>query len=272
MNSAISRETIARTFGFTAGIVFSIAVFGVNAVFQTINHLYLSGMTFLISLVIFTGLTYISSLHTIKTQSALSGGLVWTGSGLIIGLLTVLLPMYLYPKVVFLTVPEAAGWFKYDWNSDQLFVLFFSTAICAVSFLMIGLIENNLADSAYFSNTLGVLLFNALIIALFTFVIGSVIDTMVNGKAREAANGLNYIIEYSRTHDPESIPKETRRNLRLAALSSIQDTLDEDYTLYIFEQNMGYESTNFLYRVDSLWANCYVFGDNPSNCFVVEPK
>lgn len=272
MNSTISRETIGKTFGLTAGIVFSIAVFGFNAVIQTANHFYLSGLTFFISLVIFTALTYLSSMRTLKTQSALSGGLVWSISGIIIGLLTVLLPLYFYPKVVFLTVPEAPGWFKYDWNPDHFFILFFCTALCFVCFMMIGLIENNLADSAYFSNTLGVLIFNALIIAIFTGVIGSVVDTMVNAKVREAASGLNYIINYTKTHSPETISKETRRNLRLASLTTIKDTFDQGHTLYIFEQNLGYESTNLLYRVDSLWANCYIFGDKPSNCFIVEPK
>lgn len=271
MDSVISKKTIAHTFGITAGIIFTLTSFGWNAFIQTQNKLYLSWLTFTIALVIFTSLTYAASLLTVKSESAVRGGLVWGLSGLVIGILTVLLPFYLYPKVVFLTVPEAVGWFKFDWQPDYNFVLLFSAVLCGVSFLMIGLLENNFVDSTYFSNTLGVLTFNTLIIAIFMGVIGSVADSLVNIKIRDSASGLHYIINYAQIHDIDSVDKDIRRNLHLGALNSIKDSLNKDHTIYIFEQSLVYETTNFLYRSNDLWANCYVFSDKPSNCFIVTP-
>lgn len=271
MDNVITKRVIGNTFGIAAGVIFSISAFGLNALIQTQNHLYLSGLVFLISLLIFTGLTYFSSLITVRSNSARTGALVWFASGIIVGLMTTLLPLYFYPKVVMWTVPEAAGWFKYAWQADQNFVLFFCVLLSAICFLMIGLLENNLVDSTYFSNTLGVLIFNTLIIAVFMGVIGSVVDSMVNKKLREAASGLNFTIDYAQHHDIDTVSKETRRNLRLAAVTDIKDTLSQEHTIYVYEQNMGYETTNFLYRADETWANCFVFGDKLSNCFLVSP-
>jgi len=136
---------------------------------------------------------------------------------------------------------------------------------------MIGLLENNFVDSTYFSNTLGILLFNALIIAIFMGVIGSVADSLVNASLRKSTSGLHYIIDYAQKHDIDSVDKDIRRNLHLGALNDIKDTLEDNHTLYIFEQNHIYETANILYKSGDLWANCYIFSHKPSNCFIISP-
>jgi|GEM_PF-6547065 len=271
MDIVITKKTIAHTFGITAGLFFSLSSFGLNAWVQTQNHLYLSWLTFLLAFPIFTFLTYTASMITVNAQSALRGGLVWSLTGLIIGILTVILPFYLYPKAVFLTVPEATNWFKFDWHPDFYLIVLFSTVLCSISFLMIGLLENNFVDSTYFSNTLGVLMFNALIIAIFMGVIGSVADSLVNASLRKSTTGLHYIIDYTQDHDIDTVDKDIRRNLHLSALTDIKETFKDDHTLYVFEQNHVYETANFLYKSGELWANCYVFSHKPSNCFIVTP-
>lgn len=271
MDNVITRRTIAHTFGITAGLFFALSSFGLNAWIQTQNHLYLSWLSFLLALPIFTFLTFTASIITVNAQSALKGGLVWSLAGLIIGILTVLLPFLLYPKAVFFTVPEAINWFKFDWHPDYYLIVLFSTVLCFISFLMIGLLENNFVDSTYFSNTLGILLFNALIIAIFMGVIGSVADSLVNASLRKSTSGLHYIIDYAQKHDIDSVDKDIRRNLHLGALNDIKDTLEDNHTLYVFEQNHIYETANILYKSGDLWANCYIFSHKPSNCFIISP-
>ena len=53
--------------------------------------------------------------------------------------------------------------------------------------------------------------------------------------------GRTDMIAYAQKHDIDSVDKDIRRNLHLGALNDIKDTLEDNHTLYIFEQNHIYD-------------------------------
>jgi len=258
-------------YGTVAGLVFSLLAWGYNAAILATHHFATPWFTFTVGVLVVTVITALTGYYAVRSNSTLTSSILWVIAGIFSGALAIVLPLYLFPNYVNFTNPNLNGWLEFGWNESYSLILFFAIFYSAISFLIIGLLENSLVESAYYSLSAGQLMIALLICSIFAGLIGGIVDSFANTNIRKSVVALDEIITYVTEHEGQVIAKETTRALHLSALNTVKENLTDQRKLYLFSVNETFDQTKILLETNGVFAICYVFLDQPSNCTISTP-
>lgn len=258
-------------YGGVAGFVFSFFAWGYHSIIMATHHLAAPWFSYIVGGILVLFLTIAAGYFSVLSNSTFTSSIMWTLTGILGGAIAILVPLAAYPKYIVTIEPSLSSWVQFQWNDAYMLFLGFALLYSALTFLIIGLLENSLVESAYFTLSYGQLIMAILVSALLGGLIGGIIDSFANSNIRKSVVALDNIITYVLQHKDEDISKETKRNLHLAALNSVKEELSEDHKLIIFSVNETFDQSQILLQTGDLSALCYVFQDQPSNCTIANP-
>ena len=257
---------IGGIYGITAAIVFSYAAAGYNASQYAKAHIVNAWLAYILLAAVTIPICVIAGTLSIRFGSTAKSALIWLLAGFISSISATLLPLWLVPTIVANTNPVQAPFLQFSWEESFIFLLGFSTAITLVAFVILGMLENSLVDSAYYANSAGAVLPALLVSALLAGIIGGVADALINRPIRQSVMALEKVISFQLAHLDDVLPKETSRAMRLSSLRQVKPMLDQNWKMYLASVDLTYSETHILLETNGQLSLCYIFTDQVSNC------
>ena len=263
--------TFGLIFGLAAGLVFSLAAWGLNAFLLSRAHFAFPWLTFLLGILPTMLVTGLAGFLTIRFDNAVVGALIWMVAGLFLAIIGVWLPLGLVPEILPRIEPVLNGWLEFTWIDAYSFLVYSAMITTGIAFLITGILENVLIEPASFSPYNGAIVMPILVCALISGIAGGVIDNLVNTRFRDPTIVLDQLFSYALDNQGKTIDPATERQMHLATVSPIQADLSDNRRLFYFSFNETAEEGKILVDLKGHWAICDLSQNQPVFCQFTEP-
>jgi len=260
------KQLLGCLFGATAGLVFALAAWGIDAFLlaqSNVKHPLINFAPAFVILIIVGILIGWLSVKIDKSWVTLS---LWLGFGILCTWLITWLPVHGRALILRNIEPELANLIKFP-ELDSLGQLwFFGLFVTALPSLIAGLMEGILVDQALVSSSKSGMLFMLLASVLLFGVAGKAGDHLVNVKFREATLVTDSLIQFASENYGVEVDKDLARKIHLSALNEIEDLVLKPYKITIIESDQFLGRIELLVDFDGEFAICTVFYAQPVRC------
>jgi len=263
---SIKKQGMGLLFGAIAGLSFSTAAWGIDAIQLVLAHASSPLIKFIPGLIISVLAGALAGWLTIKIERVWAAIVLWE---LLAGLYTWLviwLPLNGVPFLLKVLEPQLAPFLYFpDIESQTQFVVIGLVVIGFVC-LICGLMEIHLIDQALLGRGTFSLI-SPLLISLIAFVLaGSAGDYLINRHFREPVLALNELIEFAADNQGVEFSPLVSRQKRLAVVRDLDDiiTYPRKLTLIAYDSMLG--QMDIMVDFDGNWVRCSVIYSQPTMC------
>ena len=260
------KQFLGCLYGATAGLVFALAGWGIDAFLLAQSNVKHPLISFLPAMMILVSVGILIGWLSVKVDKSWLTLILWLGFGILCTWLITWLPVHGRGLVLKNIEPDLANLIKFP-ELDSLGQLwFFGLFVIALPSLIAGLMEGILVDQALGSSSKsGVLIL--LLASLFFFgVAGRAADHLVNEKFREATLVTDSLIQFGSENYGLEVDKTVARKIHLSALNEIGDMILRPYKITIIEYENTLGRIELLVDFDGEFAICTVFYAQPVRC------
>jgi hypothetical protein len=258
-------------YGLAAGLVFSLASWGLNAFLLSRAHFAYPWTAFLLGILPTMIIAGLAGYLTIRLDNALLGAVCWLITGIFLGLLGVWFPLRIVPEILPRIEPVLKDWVAFSWLDAYTFLASSAAILGGIAFVIIGLLESVLIDQAAFSPYTGAIIMPLLVCALISGTVGGVVDNLVNVRFRNSAIALDRLINFALENQGKKVDPAISRQMHLGALSTIKPELSAERRMFYFSFTETADEGKILVDFNGHWALCDMFLDQPAFCQIAEP-
>jgi hypothetical protein len=257
--------------GMTAGLAFASTAWGYDGYLLQQAHAYFPWMKFIIGGLLSMLAGGLAGWLSMRFEKALLGLVFWLAAGGLLAWFTVLVPFVLTPALTGLLAPQVRPLLAYEMYPEMSARIGATYAWIVIAAIITSALQIPLIEQAAFSFRPFGKIIPFLACSFFMLVIGLTTDDFSNQSARAAIIGLDRTIQFSLDHRGEEIDKNISREMHLAALRTVQDSVSETRRLLMTSYDPLIENIQVAVDFNGQWVNCLTMVGSPLNCTVITP-
>jgi len=274
MVSEFSRKRInlGVLYGFTAGLFFTLAGWGMDAIVLSRYHASLPFLKFFPALFICLLAGVLAGYLTAKFENGLVSLLLWTGLAVLFTYLVINLPTKFSPWLFNRIKPDYAQIIKFDDLEKVGLYWFYGIFAIGLTCILCGIMENLLIDqSLASSSTMGVLL-PLLVCLIFMTGAGISGDLLMTSHFREPLVIIEKLLQNGANYYGQEVDPFKAREMRLGVVQPLGDLVLESHSLTVVSSDNYLGMMKVLVDFEDEWALCHVVYSQPSFCEIIKPN
>lgn len=258
-------------YGLSAGITFSLASWGQDALLLSLSHAYFPWIMLLVGLLVCSAFGGLAGGLTARSGSSLLSVLFWLGVALVFAWLMVALPLQIQPALAARLDPHLASLLPQGGING--FPLRFGTSLLWIlPFMLItGVLQLPISEPAVFSASFFGKFIPLLLPALLLGMSGAFTDNLINAHFRDALNALDITIQFVVDNQGNEKPDPAlSRQLHARALSEVNNLVQQDRRLFVRSHDDEFGEFHVLVKFGASWVDCLVLYNQPISCHAVD--
>ena len=253
--------------GVIAGLAFSLALWGYEAILFIQAHVAYPWLPILIGTILCTLVCTLAALLTWLVNRALLGIVFWVLAARVIAELAITLPLKINPALMRFFEPALRSRLPaYPMNDTFQTWAGFGTVWLAIFLGILGLLQLTLVESSVPATTAAGRL-GAYFIFVPVMILASVMSSnMINEQLRAPLIGTNNVIKFATTHQNETVDPTIAREMHLGALGNISGLIDQPHRLFMGQYDQYYQQVDVLIDFQGKWVDCTTIVAQPVNC------
>ena len=264
------RSNLGVRYGLIAGLFFTLAAWGLDAIILTRYHASLPFLKFLPALLICVPTAILAGYLTAKFESSIVGLVVWGGLAVLFTYLVINLPLKFYPWYLSRYHPEFNPFIHFEELIGLGGYWFYCLFAIGITCLLCGFLENVLLDQGLASSSLVGPQMPFVFCALIMMLSGLFGDLLLIRDFREPIVAYDQLLKNAATYYGQEVDAETKRNLRLGTVEPLGELVLQPHTLTLVEVDRYLTLTKALIEFDGQTALCQAIQSKPTFCKIVE--
>ena len=260
------REHLGVSYGLIAGIAFSLAAWGFDAVSLAKAHVAYPWTKFLPGLLMCSLVGGLIGWVSIKISKGLVTILLWVIYGLMLVGLIIWMPYHVSPYLIKVLKPMLIDWVNYPIvaNVNQFRIV--GMIVIALPVILCGLLENILVDSVLMSSHTGAIITLILGCGFIMALAGFAGDELTNKHFREPIQALDDLFKFAIDHQGEELDSLLIRRKHLKSLDGLDDILprSRQLTLIAFDEFLA--QMDIMVNFEGVWVKCTMIYSQPIIC------
>ena len=265
------RQKFGFTYGAAAGLAFGIALWAYDGFLLSASHALFPWLKLITGVILTTLTGGLAGWLTAHFEKTLLGLVFWAASSGMFGLFTVLVPLFIAPKLTGLFEPQVRSLLQYTLYDNLPYLIGVAFGWAIVSSIVIAVIQIPMIDQAVFSSTGFGKIKPHILCAVLMLISGSVADSLNNKPLRDPILGLDTTIQFALDMRGKEIDPMVSREMHLASLRLVEDSIQESRTLVISRYDPLLENVFVLVNSDGHLAECSTFVGIPVSCKPIVP-
>ena len=266
------RSNLSIRYGFIAGLFFSLAAWGMDAIILTRYHATLPFLKFLPALLICLPAAVLAGYLTAKFENGMIGLIIWGGLAVLFTFLVINLPLKFVPWYLNRIRPEVGSILNFEELINLGVYWFCCLSAIGITCLLCGLLENLLIDqSLASSSTIGPLLPLLVCLVIMT-ASGMSGDSLMTKQFREPLVTIDTLLQNGANYYGQEVDKLEAREMRLSIVRPLGDLVLKPYSLTLVYSDDYLGLMKVLVDFDDEWALCHIVYLQPTFCEIIKPK
>jgi hypothetical protein len=254
-------------FGVFAGVGYSIAVFGLDALKlagASADHYW---WKLAIALLLFVLIGGIAGGLTSASDSSLVGFISWLVAGVVMGWLTGHIPFEGFTRLAGLLYPDFRGLDLYPISQAAQLRTGLIIATMAIAGGLVGALQLTFQDVAQGASTMTGRVLAMLIWTMFLIVPGLGIDIEANEPGRSPFIATSRLIQFARQNQVTPVDPQEALDRHLGAIRGVDDLIGMPYRLVLGGYDaFAMSSVNVDIDFSGSWVRCTVVSGQPLYC------
>ena len=264
------RSNLGVRYGLIAGLFFTLAAWGLDAIILTRSHASLPFLKFITGLLICVPTGMLAGYLTAKIESGIVGLLIWSGLAVLFTFLVINLPLRFSPWYLNKFRPEVTSIIHFEELIGIGGYWFYCLFAIGITCLLCGLLENVLLDQGLASSSLLGPHMPVVFCALIMLLSGLFGDILITRDFREPIVAYDQLLKNAVIYYDQEVDDQTKRNLRLGTVEPLGDLVLQSHTLTLVEVDRYLTLTKILIEFDSQSALCQAVLARPTFCKVID--
>ena len=270
MNSGFSRKrtNLGARYGLIAGLFFTLAAWGVDALVLSRSHAALPLLKFVPALVVCIPAAVLAGYLTAKFEKALLGLLFWGGLAVLFTYLVINLPQ------------KFTAWYLHRLGTEPVRCQFepliglggywfYCLFAIGITCLLCGFLENVLIDQGLSSSSEIGPLMPSLICALIMLGSGVCGDLLMTRDFRRPVVELDKVLNNAAVYYDQDVDDATRRALRLGSVDALGDLALEPHSLILVATDRYLTLSKVMVKFENGVALCQTVLSQPTFCKII---
>ena len=272
MVSEFSRKRInlGVLYGFTAGLFFTLAGWGMDAIVLSRYHASLPFLKFFPALFICLLAAILAGYLTAKSESGMLGLVIWGGVAVLFTFLVINLPLRFTPWYLNKIRPELNPIVHFEELIGIGGYWFYCLFAIGITCLLCGFLENVLLDQGLASSSILGTQMPIVVCALIMMLSGLFGDLLLTRDFRKPIVAYDQLLKNSVIYYDQEVDDQTKRNLRLGTVEPLGDLVLQPHTLTLVEVDRYLTLTKILIEFDSQSTLCQAVLSKPTFCKIIE--
>ena len=259
-----SRAKMALWFGITAGVVYSLMLWGIDGIKLAAANGYAPFAKLVMGLIPTIAICVLAAWISNKSQHGLISFITWLITGALICFFASHLPyegLKLYYKVFF---PEVADKVGYTFNMAVQSKFYITLVICTVLGGISGLFFNMLVDSANNAASIGGPILTMFLWSILFIGSAEITNQLIQLPLTAPVQAINRLVVLRIQHEVSPFSKQEVRTYHLNSLNEVIDLIQKPRRLVLTNFDVSQIMTNVSVNFDGQWAECISISDQSS--------
>lgn len=266
------RNKLGVRYGFIAGLFFTLAAWGFDAMILTRYHVSLPFLKFLPALLICVPLATLVGFLTAKFENGLFSLVIWTALAIFLTYAVINMQIRFSPWLISKIRPEYVPVLKFEEVTNIGPYWFYGFFAIGLACILCGILENLLIDQSLASpSTLGSLLSSIVCMVIMT-IAGFSGDLLMTKQFREPLVTIDTVLQNGAIYYNQEVDKLEAREMRLSIVRPLGDLVLKPHSLTLVSTDSYLGLMKVLVDFGDEWALCHVVYSQPTFCEIIEPK
>lgn len=266
-----SKNKMAILFGLVAGLVYTLCLWGIDAVKLASANAYYPWAKLFIGILPVVGICILAAWLSNRSGNSLLSLLIWMVTGFLIcnfaSYLSIKGIEFFY-RLADASLADRVSYVLYpSLNARIIIACIISTLLAAIS----GVFFAYLLESANSSAALAGVVFAMLLWSLFSAGSAAAVNVMIDVPLRSPVDAVDRLIEKKILDEATPYSKEEARELHLSSLNTVEDLLHQPRKLIMTNYDAALTQTSVQINFNGTWAECIVIADQSSEPPVQHP-
>jgi len=267
----LRKQRYGLAVGMVAGLAFACTAWGYDGYLLQQAHAYFPWVKFVTGGILTALVGGAAGWLSMRYEKALLGLIFWLSAGGLFAWFTVIVPFFLTPIIVGILAPDVRPLLHYEMYSEMSARIGVTFAWIVIAAIVTSALQIPLIEQATFSFRPFGKIIPFIVCSFFLIVIGWVIDDFSNKSIRDATIQLDRTIQFSLDHRGQEIDKAVSREMHLAALRTVQDSVNETRRLIMTSYDPLLENIQVAVNFNGKWVECLTMVASPLNCAAITP-
>ncbi len=268
---AQKKEIFGVLYGLAGGLAFALTAWGWDAYQLWRAHWAYPLLSFLPGAVLALLLGGLAGWLAMRLRAAALGALAWLIGGSLLGILTLWLPRWLTPRLIFWLEPALQGWASLPPQEGAPLLILLCIGVTALFALIAGALQFTLVEQATYSQGDGAILLPMMLSVAVMALAGILTDSILNINMRQAVSSLDYTLTFAIENQDKEVDKLIARRARLGAVNSLTHLFQIPHRIFFFDATSSFEQSRYLVQFEENWAQCTLILSNLTYCKPVTP-
>lgn len=252
--------------GLFAGLIFSIATWGVDGIILAFSHGYLFWLKFLLGIMVMLLVGGFCGLISTITGKSIITALVWLGFGILAGWIGGKLPFTFQGSAIAFINPTLGSEIYYTTpiqHSARLFVGWFVTIGLS---MIAAFFFNSVLDGLWMGTNTGPKVMHLALWIFFFALMGLSVDDLYNRPLRTAVQVTHEAIQTARVNEDKFDIGGQAASLRILGLRPVRELIQKPYQIVVKSYNDQLETVQVWVDFDGYWVDCTVANEQVIIC------
>jgi len=263
------RSNLGVRYGLTAGLFFTLAAWGLDAIVLTRYHASLPFIKFLFALLICVPAAMLAGYLTAKIESGMFGLVIWGGLAVLFTFLVINLPLRFSPWYLNKFRPDLSSIIHFEELIGIGGYWFYCLFAIGITCLLCGFLENVLLDQGLASSSLLGPQMPFVICALIMLLSGLFGDVLLIRDFRKPIVAYDQLLKNAASYYGQEVDNKTKRNLRLGTVEILGDLVLQPHKLTLVEVDRYLTLTKIVVEFDGQTALCQAVQSKPTFCSMI---
>jgi hypothetical protein len=268
MNSSFSRKRInlGVIYGLIAGLFFTLAAWGMDAVILARYHVSLPFLKLLPAFLICVPPAILAGFLTAKYENGLVSFMLWAGLAVLYTYAVINIPIKLAPWMTSKLLPEYIPVISFQELTNIGHYWFYGIFAIGFSCVLCGILENLLIDQSFAaSGAIGALIPFVICMAVMTGA-GFSGDLLFTNNFREPVVMIDTLLQNGATYYNQEVDKLEARKMRLSIVRPLDELVLLPHSLTLVSTDNYLGLMKVLVDFDGKYALCHIVYSQPTFC------
>lgn len=268
MNSSFSRKRIKLgvVYGLIAGIFFTLAAWGMDAIILSRHNVVLPFLKFLPAFLICVPAAVVVGFLTAKYENGLLGFALWACLAVLFTYAVIYIPIKLTPWLTSKLLPEFIPIIKFQDLTNIGHYWFYGIFAIGFTCILCGILENLLIDQSFAAaGPLGAMIPFVICMAIMTGA-GFSGDLLMTSHFREPMVMIDTLLQNGATYYNQEVDKLEARKLRLNIVRPLDELVLQPHALTLVSADNYLGLMKVLVDFDGKYALCHIVYSQPTFC------
>ena len=264
------RSNLGIRYGIVAGVAFTMASWGLDALVLAYHHASLPLMKLIPAFLICVPTAMLAGYLTAKFESGMLGMVIWGGLAVLYSFLVINLPLKFSPWYLNNFRPEINSLVHFEELIGTGGYWFYCLFAIGITCLLCGFLENVLLDQGLASSSILGSQMPAVICALIMLLCGLFGDLILIRDFRKPIVEYDNLLKNAAIYYDQEVDKQTKSELRLGTADVLGDLVLLPYKLTLVETDQYLTLTKILIEFDGKAALCQAVQSKPTFCKLID--